>query len=138
MGARRILTLVLLASVFFAWAIGTGYAGETVAETIRLVGLPPITVTSNSDDAAATAVDDAGSPSKRAFIRTLDVDGDTVLVLVRVEAANGKLWVDLVSTASIGSMTERVAAMDLSATAIGHPSPTQDRVDESAISEAGG
>ena len=58
--------------------------------------------------------------------------------LLRLQVKGGTLYVDLVSAASIGSLSARAAAMDLSTITPSHPSPALDAADTAAIVAAGG
>jgi len=79
-----------------------------------------------------------GNPNKLALVHAWTVNGQEVDVLVRVQFANGQCWIDLVSDASVASLTGTVAALDLDEAAVGHPAPAKDATDASAMVAAGG
>lgn len=111
----------------------------SVSETIRLQGLElPVVVTNHADAAAATAQDASERPTKRVLMRTLTVGGNGVGQLIRLEVHQGKLFLDIVEDEDLANLDTLVGAMDLASTVAGHPNPTEDGVDSSALSEAGG
>lgn len=125
---------LLLVAAQIVWA-------ATVASTTARLQAFPITVTSQGASGTTVAeggADTTGNPNKAAIVHEWTVNGQDVVVLVRAQYANGRLWLDLVSDASIASLTDTVTGLDLDEAVIGHPAPAKDATDASAMVAAGG
>lgn len=109
-----------------------------VSTTLRLQGHPAVLVTAAATAAASTGLDTSKSPTKRALVKQVTVNGQEVDILIRIEQSNGRLFFDLIADKTIADLSVRVAALDLTATAVGHPSPKKDKVDLAALVAAGG
>lgn len=108
-----------------------------VSTEIKLEGLDTVlVVTSHADAAAADEVDTRGHRNKRSIIRALTVGGNPVAQLIRLQVSHGKLYIDIVEDEDVANLDTLVGAMDLSGSAAGHPSPTEDVVDTNALAAA--
>ena len=134
MRSFRSLVLALLLVLGF---VALCDAATTATASFRLGGAPPI-VLSTEGSVEVVAGEGVLGGSKKAVVVTHTIAGATVNTLLRFQVRSGTLYVDLCSAASIGSLSARVTAMDLSTVAPSHPSPTRDSADNAAIVAAGG
>lgn len=137
---NRFLASFLLALLLLTVLVGSGKAAEVISASFRLLNLPLVHLTTVGLTSVAEGQDSSNHHGKRSFVRSFTFESGVTecQVLFRVETdAKGHLWIDAVAARDIGELTTRVAAMDLSQTAIGHPHPTDDLVDASALTDAG-
>lgn len=121
-----VLAVLLVAT--FAWA-------QQVQTAFSVLGLPQVVVTAEAQTASVLATDEGTVASKRAHVISMTtVDGYPVVLLVRVQKAPNGLFVDVIGEASIGELTTRVSALEL--TGGSHPSPAEDDVDTAVLAAA--
>lgn len=132
---RSLMIFALMVGALVSVALG---ASKVTTNKFRLEG-ERLVVTSQINAAATATVlglDSDDSSSKHAMVHRWIVNGQEVDVLVRVQHARGSLHIDLVADKSIAALVTTVS--NLSLTAIGHPSPSKDKIDAQAMVAAGG
>lgn len=102
---------------------------------LKMAGLP-VTLSVDGDSAAVDELDAGTSASKRAAVVGFNIHGRAVVVLVRIQKASNGLFVDLVADNTIGEVSTRTSAMNLSGRS--HPSATHDAIDDAIITAAAG
>jgi hypothetical protein len=107
------------------------YAAATTSTGIDCAGLPRIVLTVNAATTGDVVCTDTGTLyGKRAqVIRTVS-NGETKYVLVRIQKAGNGLFIDEIAAETTTALATRIAAFDLTSTALGHPSPVNDTADD--------
>jgi len=132
---------LFLAVAFVAVLASITSAATNSTQTVRLQGIGPVLVTAQGatgETVAVTGIDTSETPSKKCIVQQLNVAGNNVYILVRLEHKNGALWIDLVGDSSVANLSATVTSLSLSTVTIGHPSPARDAIDNTAITAAGG
>lgn len=78
------------------------------------------------------------SPSKKAMVVNATVNGQAVVSLLRIHEDKGRIYIDKYDSTTAGALSTLVDTIDLSAIAVGHPSPTEDVADTAALVSGGG
>jgi len=133
---RKLLLVGLVAFGIFLAA--SAFAATIVSSDALVLGVPHVYVTSKTASGGTVATTGAitGSSSKKAHVVKFTVGGTELDVLVRIEVTKNGTFIDLVGDATITSLSTTVLGMNL--TTSGHPSPTKDSVDTTALVSAGG
>ena len=133
----RSMKFFLLAVVLVIGA-GIAFAATIQTSTVQVTGLPNVYVTSQGPSGSTVVVSSApkGGANKKAMIHKVTIGGTDRLYLVRIENTSRGIFVDLVSDATITSLSTTAASLNL--TTPSHPSPTKDSADTEALVAAGG
>lgn len=126
------LAVILIFGAAFAFAATIG------SSTVQVTGLPDIYVTSQGPSGSTVTVlaDPKGGSTKKAFVHRVTIGGVERDTLIRFETTTHGIYVDLVSDATITSLSTSTGSMSL--TTASHPSPTKDAADTEAMVAAGG
>lgn len=124
----NLLILVALASI-----VGAAWAANT-SSTLLVGGVGRVTLSVDGDSAVVDELDPGSSKNKRAAVVNFKVHDRDVVLLVRMQHANNGLFLDIVADNTIGEVTTRTTAMNLSSRS--HPSPTKDAVDTAILTAA--
>lgn len=135
----------LLALVFLGLALVFGAtvalaASQASSKGLRINGMPlsVSSICSSAYTATVSGVDSDKNQSKHAFVHSITVNGQTVVMLIRVEMVTGRgVFVDVVSDQDITHLSTTVAGMSIT-TCPGHPATTKYHVDKEALVAAGG
>lgn len=128
------LKLCTLALVLALVASAGVFAAQTQTSA-RMGGLPLLTITTQAQTATVLATDDGSSASKLCHVVSCTtVDGHPFVLLVRLQKASNGLFLDVIGEATIGELTTRVTAMEI--TGGSHPSPTKDAIDTAVLADA--
>ena len=133
-------TFLLLAVLLLA-VVGVALGASSATTRVTMQAFPNVHVTTAGPAAATitvTGTDSGGRPTKRSIVQKWTIGGNETDVLIRLQHANGALYVDLIADATISSLSTTLNSLDLTNTTIGHPKPTKDDVDSTAITAAGG
>jgi hypothetical protein len=133
----------VLAAMLLLLVVSVSLAATTASSNLGFAsGHPRVIVTVNGDVVTLDGSNATLSPVKKSLVftegllRSDNATVDTSKHLVRIHQANGAIYVDLVSAASISSLSARVTSMSLST--VGHPAPARDPIDTAALVAAGG
>lgn len=128
MRKNLLFALLLVCAVFGprVWAANTNSA-------LSMAGLP-VVLSVDGDSAAVDELDPGTSATKRAAVVGFDVHGRAVVVLVRIQRASNGLFIDLVGDNTIGEVTTRTTAMNLSGRS--HPAAAKDAIDTAILTAA--
>lgn len=130
---RMLLVLVPLLA-----AIGVAYAATIQTSTVQLTGLPNVYVTSQGPSGSTVTVEASpkGGSTKKAFVHKVVIGGQTYWSLIRFEITSRGIYSDIVSDATVSSLSTTVLNMSL--TTPSHPSAAKDTADTEALVAAGG
>lgn len=104
--------------------------------TFLVAGLPEVVLALDGTAAAVEATDAGSLASKRAAVLSCTVNGQAVVLLVRVQKAPNGLFLDVVAAESVAALDTAAGNMDLSAEVPAHPSPDEDAVDTAVLAAA--
>lgn len=121
-----ILVAVAALPAAVAWAANTSSSLDMTPKRVHL--------SVDAVDAVVDELDSGTSASKRAAVVAFKSHERDVVILVRIQDAPNGLFVDIVGDRTIGEVTTRTSAMNLSARS--HPSPTVDAIDAAILAAA--
>lgn len=134
---RIVLALLLVAAALYSSVAG---ARDTYTDQVPAAGIPSLQLTFNGEAASVLSVDSSnathGVTGKRCGAWKTTVNGQAVVVMLRVQQASNGLFVDAIVEESAAELDTEMGSLDLSSSVPAHPGAVEDAADSAVIAGA--